>query len=71
MSEKTPLCAMNCCHRFYELEDFFKSAKTNGYSQVELWTGPQHFFLDYQQYESPDRLLRVEDHWHLSRANES
>lgn len=65
MSEKTPLCAMNCCHRFYELEDFFKSAKTNGYSQVELWTGPQHFFLDYQQYESPDRLLHLEDQYEL------
>lgn len=65
MAEKSPLCAMNCCYRFYGLEDFFKSAKDNGYSQVELWTGPQHFFLDYQQHENPDKLLRLEDQYEI------
>ena len=46
-TQKIELAAMNCHHRFYELEDFFASAKENGYKYVEIWTGPQHFFMDY------------------------
>lgn len=42
-TQKIELAAMNCHHRFYELEDFFASAKENGYKYVEIWTGPQHF----------------------------
>ena len=34
---------MNCHHRFYELKDFFAASKENGYENVEIWTGPQHF----------------------------
>lgn len=50
------LAAMNCHHRFYELEDFFSSAKQNGYKFVEIWTGPQHYFMDYHGYESVEKL---------------
>ena len=42
--------AMNCHYRFYTLDDFFKNAKKNGFHYVELWTGPMHYYLDYQQY---------------------
>lgn len=54
------LCAMNCHHRFYELEDFFKSCRENGYKFVEIWTGPQHFFMDYNSYETIDKLRNLE-----------
>lgn len=47
MNREIKLSAMNCHHRFYTLESFFANAKANGYSCVELWTGPQHFYMDY------------------------
>ena len=42
---------MNCHHRFYELKDFFAASKENGYENVEIWTGPQHFFMDHNGYK--------------------
>lgn len=60
-TQKIELAAMNCHHRFYELEDFFASAKENGYKYVEIWTGPQHFFMDYNGYESVEKLRRLEE----------
>ena len=65
MSEISPLCAMNCHHRFFELEDFFKSSKENGYRYVELWTGPQHFFMDHREHESIQKLLDLEEKYGL------
>lgn len=58
---KMELAAMNCHHRFYELEDFFASAKKNGYKNVEIWTGPQHFFMDHNGYESVEKLKSLEE----------
>lgn len=60
MTEKFQCAAMNCHHRFYTLEDFFASAKENGYECVEIWTGPQHFFMDYNGYEDVKKLLDLE-----------
>lgn len=51
------LGAMNCHHRFYDLEEFFASAHKFGYKSVEIWTGPQHFFIDYQQHEPIQKLI--------------
>lgn len=58
--QKPKLAAMNCHHRFYELEDFFASAKKNGYQYVEIWTGPQHYFMDYCGYESVEKIKNLE-----------
>ena len=52
--------AMNCHYRFYTLEDFFKNAKKNGFHYVELWTGPMHYYLDYQQYSDVQILKDLE-----------
>lgn len=60
MSTNLKPAAMNCHHRFYELEDFFASAKENGYEYVEIWTGPQHFFMDHSGYEDVNKLLKLE-----------
>lgn len=60
MNRKIKLSAMNCHHRFYTLESFFANAKANGYSCVELWTGPQHFYMDYHGYETIAKLKDLE-----------
>ena len=60
-TQKIELAAMNCHHRFFELEDFFASAKKNGYKYVEIWTGPQHFFMDHNGYESVKKLKDLEE----------
>lgn len=59
------LSAMNCHHRFYELKDFFAASKENGYENVEIWTGPQHFFMDHNGYENVDKLLRLEEKYNI------
>ena len=56
---------MNCHHRFYELKDFFAASKENGYENVEIWTGPQHFFMDHNGYENADKLLRLEEKYNI------
>lgn len=60
-TQKMQLAAMNCHHRFFELEDFFASARENGYKYVEIWTGPQHFFMDHNGYESVKKLKDLEE----------
>ena len=60
-TQKIELAAMNCHHRFYELENFFASAKENGYKYVEIWTGPQHYFMDHNGYESVEKLKKLEE----------
>ena len=57
------LAAMNCHHRFYSLESFFASARDNGFDQVEIWTGPQHFFMDYAQNDSIEKLRSREERY--------
>lgn len=57
------LAAMNCHHRFYSLESFFASVHDNGFEQVEIWTGPQHFFMDYAQNDSIEKLRSREERY--------
>ncbi|MEE0989674.1 MAG: sugar phosphate isomerase/epimerase family protein [Kandleria vitulina] len=52
--------AMNCHYRFYTLEDFFWYAHKNGFENVEIWTGPMHFYLDYRTHTSIDVLRNLE-----------
>lgn len=64
-NNKPDLCAMNCHHRFFELESFFSSARNNGYRYVEIWTGPQHFYLDYLGYEPVSKLKQLEERYQV------
>ncbi|WP_238025119.1 sugar phosphate isomerase/epimerase family protein [Collinsella aerofaciens] len=59
------LTAMNCHHRFFTLEEFFSSSARIGFGGVEIWTSPQHFYMDYSQNESVDKLRRLEDRYHI------
>lgn len=56
MNFKDRLCAMNSHYRYYELEDFFRHVHSMGIRYVELWTGPMHFFVDYQKCEHTDKI---------------
>lgn len=59
------VCAMNCHHRFYTLDDFFASAHNNGFHFVELWTGPMHFYMDANGYDSITRLIQLENRYDM------
>ena len=50
------LATMNHHYMFYDLDDFFANAQKLGYPCVELWTSPQHFFMDYRQNDPIERL---------------
>lgn len=54
------ISAMNCHHRFFTLDSFFESAAANGFKGVEIWTSPQHFFMDYVTNDPVGRLKRLE-----------
>lgn len=55
------LYPMNINYRYYDLEYFFQSCKKNGLQNAELWLCPQHFLINGQFSEKPDKLLRLMD----------
>ncbi|GAA0673351.1 sugar phosphate isomerase/epimerase family protein [Clostridium cadaveris] len=65
MNFKSRLCAMNCHYRFYELEEFFRHAHINGIKYVELWTGPMHFFVDYNQHDDVEILKLLSEKYKI------
>lgn len=58
-----PLSAMNCEYRFFGLEGFFAGAHDAGYEACELWTGPMHYFVDYQGHDSLEEIKALECHY--------
>lgn len=65
MNFKSRLCAMNCHYRFYELEEFFRHAHINGIKYVELWTGPMHFYVDYNQHDGVEILKLLSEKYKI------
>lgn len=57
------LATMNHHYMFYDLDDFFANAQKLGYPCVELWTSPQHFFMDYRQNDPIERLSHLIDEY--------
>lgn len=55
------IASMNHHYMFYELEEFFSSVGRLGYPCVELWTAPQHFFMDYRQNDPVERLSSLSE----------
>lgn len=66
MNFKKHLCAMNAHYRFYELEDFFRHVHSLGIRYVELWTGPMHYFVDYQKHEDIDKLKELANRYDIT-----
>lgn len=53
------ISAMNCHYRFYTLESFFKYISEIGIEYAEIWTSPQHFFVDYSQNDDINILKHL------------
>ncbi len=56
---KAKISGMNCHYRYYDLETFFQTMEELNISYAEIWTGPQHFFVDYQMNDPVDKLLNL------------
>ncbi len=50
------ISAMNGHWRFYSLEKYLKTVAEIGFKEIELWTGPMHFYVDAYGYQSVDEL---------------
>lgn len=59
MNFRARLCGMNAHYRFYSLERFFQEMQRLGIENVEIWTGPMHFYVDYQKYEDVRKLKHL------------
>ena len=59
--QRIEIASMNHHYMFYELEEFFSSVSELGYPCVELWTAPQHFFMDYRQNDPVERLTSLSE----------
>ncbi|MFM1524177.1 MULTISPECIES: sugar phosphate isomerase/epimerase family protein [Helcococcus] len=55
------ISAMNCHYRYYTLESFFKYISEIGFKYTEIWTSPQHFFVDYIQNDDVNLLKNLSD----------
>ena len=53
---KNRLCGMNSHYRFYSFERFFQEMNRLGIKNVEIWTGPMHFYVDYNKNQSVEQL---------------
>lgn len=60
------ISGMNTHYRYYDLEYFFSSVSKNKLSSVELWLCPQHFFVNNVAYESPEKLHRLMQKYHIT-----
>ena len=52
---KNRLCGMNSHYRFYSF-DVFSGNESLGIKNVEIWTGPMHFYVDYNKNQSVEQL---------------
>lgn len=63
--QRIELASMNHHYMFFELEEFFSSVSSSGYPCVELWTAPQHFFMDYRQNDPVERLMSLAEKYSI------
>ena len=60
---KSRLAAMNYYYRNYSFEYFLDSVSQNGLTQIELWTSPQHFWIEDTGYQNVSQIKKnVADH---------
>lgn len=62
------LCTMNIHYRYFSLEYFFESARNNGLNNVEIWLCPQHYFINYLEYEEVNKLLDLKKKYGVNIA---
>ncbi|MDO4605162.1 MAG: TIM barrel protein [Helcococcus sp.] len=59
------ISAMNCHYRFYTLESFFRYISKIGFKYAEIWTSPQHFFVDYSQNDDINILKELSNKYNI------
>ena len=60
---KSRLAAMNYYYRNYSFEYFLDSVSRNGLTQIELWTSPQHFWVEDTGHQNVSQIKKnVADH---------
>ncbi|QQK08739.1 sugar phosphate isomerase/epimerase family protein [Miniphocaeibacter halophilus] len=55
--KKKQLCIMNHHYQFYSIEEVFKTANGLGIENIEMWTAPQHLYVDYLNYDSLEKII--------------
>lgn len=65
MNFRNRITGHNGHYRFYQLETFFQKMSEVGIAQVELWTGPMHFYIDSEGYEDVEKLLALQAKYHI------
>ena len=65
MNYKDKFTGMNNHYRFYQLETFFSKLASNGIHNVELWTGPMHFYVDYNTHDEVSKLIDLEKKYNI------
>ena len=59
MNFREKLCGMNSHYRYYSLERFFQEMHRLHISYCEIWTGPMHFYVDYQKNQDVETLKEL------------
>lgn len=59
MNFREQLCGMNNHYRYYNLTCFFQKLKEHGIHYAELWTGPMHFYVDYNKHDDVKLLQEL------------
>lgn len=59
------ISAMNCHYRYFTLESFFKYISKIGFKYAEIWTSPQHFFVDYIQNDDINVLKNLSERYEV------
>ena len=59
MNFRERLSGMNCHYRYYSLERFFQEMNRLHISFCEIWTGPMHFYVDYQKNQDVETLINL------------
>lgn len=62
------LCIMNHHYQFYPIEEVFKTANNLGIKNIEIWTAPQHFYVDYLNYDSPEKIIEYSKKYNVKIA---
>lgn len=53
-------------YRFYSLEYFLKNVSSIGFKNIELWTGPMHFFVDYNYNDNIEKVKKLLKKYNLN-----
>lgn len=65
MNFRDQLCGMNNHYRYYNLTCFFQKLKEQDIHYAELWTGPMHFYVDYNKHDDVKLLQELMERYEV------